>query len=249
MGKKNLIKFRNFVIDYNNIESAKQTIAEIFNELPYNFTSNKKKPFIIDGGSNIGLATLFFKEVYPNAEILCFEPDPNAFKMLQKNIAINQITGTTLVNSALSKQDGEVDFFGQIFVDSPDARGNSIINTWGTQRTISNTTKVKSAKLSYYINSEVDFLKLDIEGAEQQVLEDLEKENKLKFIKEMVIEFHESCKIQQVNDINILINLLSKHNFKVDVLKKNTENLLPEQISNWIKQIDPHLFTIQAIRL
>ena len=246
---KKQINFKSFTITYNNLESAEQTITEIFNDLPYQFTAINNPPFIIDAGSNIGIATLFFKENYPNAKILCFEPDPNAFQLLKTNITHNKITNTHLINAALSKEEGEINFFGQIFVDSPDARGNSILDSWGSQRTISNTTQVTSVKLSSYINSTVDFLKLDIEGAEQHVLEDLEQENKLAFIRAIAIEVHHSDKIKEMNDVNRITQLLSRNQFNLDVIEKNMDDVLPDQIKHWIKKIHPRFFAIRATKL
>lgn len=247
--EKKLLEFRGFSIAYNNLDSVKQTIDEIFVDNPYKFTSQNDVPFIIDAGSNIGIATLFFKALYRNAKVLCFEPDPNAFKMLHANIANNKIENTTLVNAALAREEGVIDLFGQIFVDLPDARGNSIIDTWGAQRAINNTTKVKSVKLSSYINSKVDFLKLDIEGAEQQVLEELEQENKLLLIQEIAMEVHQADKIKHINDLNVITSILNRNQFSIEVIERNTGDLLPEQIRNWQKQVDPHLFSIRAVRL
>lgn len=241
--------FKGYTIAYDNKVSVEQTLQEIFTDLPYHFTANNGSPFIIDAGSNIGIATLFFKELYPNSKILCFEPDPKAFQLLQENMTNNQIENVSLINAALSSKEGEIDFFGQILVDSPDARGNSIIDTWGLQRTISNTVKVKSVKLSSYINSEVDFLKIDTEGAEQQILEDLAQENKLSFIKEMAIEVHQSEKMKHFNDIDSISALLKNNKFDIEVIRKNTDELLPDEVKNWAKKINPILFNITAKKL
>ena len=241
--------FKQFRVYYNNLESARQTIDEILNERPYEFSSNKAQPFIIDAGSNIGIATLFFKERAPQAKILCFEPDPNAFKWLQKNIASNKLNGVTLVNAAVSGQEGEINFFGQISVKNPDARGNSIFEAWGHQRKVNNTIKVKAVKLSSYIHEEVDFLKIDIEGAEQQVLEDLETEKKLSFIKEMAIEVHMTDKMGGVNDAYVIANLLKRNHFSITINEINIKNVLPASVSHWAKEAHPRLFVIRATRL
>ena len=57
----------------------------------YHFESARKDPFIIDGGSNIGVSILYFKQLYPAARIIGFEPDPAVFKMLEENLAVNGI--------------------------------------------------------------------------------------------------------------------------------------------------------------
>jgi hypothetical protein len=50
--------------------------------------------------------------------------------------------------------------------------------------------KVKTVVLSDYLSSEIDFLKLDIEGMEMAVIEELAREGKLSQIREMAIEYH-----------------------------------------------------------
>ncbi len=45
-------------------------------------------------------------------------------------------------------------------------------------------------KLSEYINGEIDILKLDIEGSEGEVLEELASSGKLPLIKNIFIEYH-----------------------------------------------------------
>ena len=49
---------------------------------------------------------------------------------------------------------------------------------------------METVRLSHFINREVDLLKLDIEGAELMVLEDLAGNGKLSLIREMIIEYH-----------------------------------------------------------
>jgi hypothetical protein len=50
--------------------------------------------------------------------------------------------------------------------------------------------KVESVVLSKYITTTVDFLKLDTEGAETAIIQELHKQNKLRYIKKMAIEYH-----------------------------------------------------------
>ncbi|HEX4602645.1 MAG TPA: hypothetical protein VH724_01505, partial [Candidatus Angelobacter sp.] len=56
--------------------------SEIFARESYWFTSNKPNPVILDCGANIGMATLYFKWLYPLAQITAFEPDPTTFNAL-----------------------------------------------------------------------------------------------------------------------------------------------------------------------
>ena len=95
-------------------------------------------------------------------------------------------------------------------------------NAWnGTQSTIS--ISVKTEKLSRYINNHIDLLKMDIEGAEKEVLMELEKEDKLKYIKNIVIECHNSnvSDILKRNDFDISEKQDSREKSLIYILGKN----------------------------
>ena len=239
------IVFKNFTIFHNNEESAKQTLEEVFINKPYQFESHKINPYIIDAGSNIGIATLFFKSSYPAANIICFEPDPNAFKVLELNIKANQLKNVKLINAALNNKEGKVNFYGQISSKNSDARGNSIIQLWGDQRIINDGLSVNAVKLSSYINSEIDFLKLDIEGAEELVLTELG--DKLKYVRATAIEYHEAKGMEKINKIDRIKLLLEKYNFNYKITP-NDLSILPASVKNWSKNVEPALSTIQAYR-
>lgn len=240
------IKYKHFTIHYNNKEAAISTFNEIFDDKYYLIKTNRESPLIIDGGANIGIATIFFKDMYPQARIICFEPDPNAFQVLSKNVEVNNLTNVTLINAALAKDNGIIDFYGQIHSKEPDARGNSIVEAWGLQRAVSNTIQVEAVKLSSYINEPVDLLKLDIEGAEQQVLEEVQ--GKLHFVNQITLEIHQSDKIEAINCLDKILNILKHHHFKRELISKNSFDLLPVQVRDWANRIQPHLYSLKAVR-
>ena len=49
-------------------------LKEIFIENIYKQTL-REKPYIIDCGANIGMSVIYMKQLYPQAEIIAFEPD------------------------------------------------------------------------------------------------------------------------------------------------------------------------------
>jgi len=59
---------------------------DIFEQHSYRFRTNEQKPYIIDGGANVGLSVLYFKELYPRSQIVAFEPDDDIFSVLERNI-------------------------------------------------------------------------------------------------------------------------------------------------------------------
>ena len=175
-----------YQISFFNYRILNFLFQKIFLQNSYYFTCNTKTPFIIDAGSNIGMSVLYFKKLYPNSNILCFEPDPVTFRILNKNIKQNGLTNIKTINKAISSNEKPI-----IFYTNNDAPGHPCMSIISTR--INNQTKpitIPSAKLSSFINREVDFLKMDIEGAETDVIQELAQSKKINLIKQMIIEFH-----------------------------------------------------------
>ena len=65
-----------FRMRYLEAEWMRYLYREVFAEREYWFATDNPRPLILDCGSNIGMAILFFKSLYPDAEITAFEPAP-----------------------------------------------------------------------------------------------------------------------------------------------------------------------------
>ena len=64
---------------------------------------------IVDFGANIGLATLYFRDKFPGAEILTFEPDMDTFRILERNVKSHN--GIELFNAAIGLERGWMNFY------------------------------------------------------------------------------------------------------------------------------------------
>ncbi len=234
----------NFNAAYVNENVMAELYTSIFKDKIYDFNSDNPQPNIIDAGSNLGMAMLFFKNKYPLAKILCFEPDPYNFALLQKNIATNNLKNVVAIKAALAKKTGVIPFYGEAG-DASDVRGNSIIPLWGNQRNTSKITTVKAIKLSSYIKNKIDCLKMDIEGAEQQVLEELGE--KLKLIKILVMEVHEIQNNYFENNLQTICSILQNYNFDIEVQTIDNLSFLPDTTTNWVKKVNPKLSILKAI--
>lgn len=165
-------------ITYTDILSLYIEYKDIFCRLIYHFDSKKPNPCVVDGGGCIGMSVLYFKSVYPDARVICFEPDPEVFKVLKQNLISNNLDDVTLINAGLAKNEGVLSF------NSDNVDGGKIVqNNQGNM-------KIQTVRLSKYISGPVDFLKLNIEGQELAVLQEIEESGKLHNIIEMVIEYH-----------------------------------------------------------
>ena len=172
-------------VAFLNFSSLYYAYREIFVRENYFFRHGGPAPFILDCGANIGLATLYFKSLYPESQILAFEPDAQTFSVLQRNIAQNGLKGVVAHNCALWDSDGPIDFF----VDH--AQPGTLLMSANPGRMAGERTTAVGRRLSNFIgDKQVDFLKLDIEGAEERVLRELAQAGKLSQIRRMAIEYH-----------------------------------------------------------
>jgi FkbM family methyltransferase len=160
---------------------------EIFVRQYYYFRARNESPVILDCGANVGMASLYFKWLYPKSRVRAFEPDPTTFQLLQQNLNKNHLD-VEAYNCALWDEDGVLQFY----VDSTNP--GSLVMSANAFRSKAEPIKVMARRLSEFIDSPIDFLKLDVEGAEHRVLGDLVQAGKLKHIRQMVVEYHQEQK-------------------------------------------------------
>lgn len=175
------------------------SMKEIFIEEIYK-QALPDKPYIIDCGANIGLSVIYIKQLYPNATIKAFEPDDMNYDLLSKNINSFGYKDVSLKKEAVWINDGFLDF-------SSDGTMGSKIESTGHSV---NTKKVKAIRLKEEITKKIDFLKLDIEGAEFAVIKDI-KDN-LHNVRNLFLEYHGN--FSQNNELVELLTIVHETGFK-----------------------------------
>lgn len=145
---------------------------EVFVDGEYFFHADTARPCIVDCGSNIGLTVLYFKHLYPGAEVLAIEPQPDVFAVLKENVESNHLTGVSLVNSAVGKCASTAKLYSDA-TNPGDLRATISPEIADTRGQPLKEVMVSSQRLSQLLPARVDLLKMDIEGAELEVLEDL----------------------------------------------------------------------------
>lgn len=142
----------------------------------------------IDCGANIGVGLLYIKLMAPNARVTCFEPNPEAREVLEKNIAANGWGHSVTVHPyALAKKDGTAELYRD--QDAEKNSGASLSKYLGKKNFLV-SVPVRTVRLSDYIKGSVDLLKMDIEGAEFDVLEDLVERQRMTGISRIQLEYH-----------------------------------------------------------
>jgi FkbM family methyltransferase len=218
-------------VDFNSISLNTLLILyeEIFYKNEYYFKSTTKKPIIIDCGSNVGMSILYFKTLFKDSIIHSFEPDFYAFQTLVTNFS-NSID-VFLNNNALSNENKELNFYYN------NDHKSSLSMSLFKQRESKNCLNVKAIKLSDYIyqnNIEhIDFIKIDIEGAEIEVFKDLKESNLFKRIDKMCIEYHHKFPGEKSN-FSFVLSVLEEFGFEYqlygDLIPKNKENQFQDLI-------------------
>jgi FkbM family methyltransferase len=179
---------------------------EVFAEREYWFSTDHPRPVILDCGSNIGMAILFFKALYPDAEITAFEPAPWACSTIEETVRANGLSDVTLHNAALAEAEGTLELF-----HDPRHPGSAVMSVY-RERMPGDPVRVQAVRLSRYVTKPVDFLKLDVEGSELPVLRDLASSGAIGQIRQMVIEFHHHLS-PTVDNMSECLSILEQHGF------------------------------------
>ncbi len=171
--------FRGHTLYIHDRASFRLGKNELFKDEVYKFISSRPDPYIIDCGSNIGMSILYFKSLYPGSRILGFEADPHIFSFLEKNIRSFNLASVTVINKAVWDADDQVLSFL-----AEGGAGGRLQQKSGQFKYID----VMTARLKNYLNEDIEFLKIDIEGAEYKVIEDCF--DQLGLVKNLFIEYH-----------------------------------------------------------
>ena len=175
-----------------------------------------KEPYVLDCGTNIGLAIYYIKHYYPEAHIEGFEPWKTAFDCAVRNVERNGWKNVTIHHAAVG---GKEDVMQLTVVAENSLAGSlagrldEMIERKHWEKSVEN---VKVVKLSDYINRPVNFVKMDIEGLENEVIEEIKE--KLPNISQMFVEYHYGSSMKNNSLIEIL-KILSDAGFVYQISK------------------------------
>ncbi len=175
---------------------------ELYNKEIYKFNSKNDKPYIIDAGANVGLSVLYFKKLYPSAQIVAFEPDANVAKVLKYNIQSFGLESVQVINKALWNHVTTLKF------NEEGADGGRIaIEGDG------NLVEISTVRLQEFLDRRVDLLKIDIEGAETTVLQDCKEH--LNNVDRIFVEYHSFS--NQSQTLHEILKILNDAGFRYNI--------------------------------
>jgi FkbM family methyltransferase len=136
---------------------------------------------VVDLGANVGMASLFFKALSPNANVIAIEPDPENFSILKVNTEREICSGClTAIQAAVADIDGILSYqksrlaYSTKIID--DIKGPVV-------RCISLNTLIREHSLE-----KIDLVKIDIEGFEHRLFE--RNTEWLNLVQNIIIEIH-----------------------------------------------------------
>jgi len=174
------LRWRGLHFHYRTGTSDSHTAYECFLHGKRNAYASKHLPpesevrTIVDVGSNIGASILFWRHLYPRAQIYGFEPEPANFEILRKNT--EELRGVSIFNEALGDATGPM-----TLIHSPDPRNEGGWSLYqrgarGGEAKATLTAFRSEEKLRQLGIEQIDILKVDTEGAERAVLRGLGRE-------------------------------------------------------------------------
>lgn len=186
---------------------------------------------VIEAGANIGSETLLISKIIGNGRLYAFEPNPYTFERLKMNLQINELTNVEAHDIALGEQDGMIHFhiYPKNFCNS--GMSSKYMETSKTRK-----IDVVQKKLDSFVKEhgivKVDFIKMDIQGAEMDMIS-----GGLETIKrDKPTIFTEAC--EPYNDTKLLYRTLKDCGYKIYLIGESDTKLMESEASikdgNWL---------------
>ena len=201
------------VDDFINMTIREQEIIEHFNP--------KKNDTVVDVGAHLGRYSLISaKRVDKEGKVISIEANPLVLEKLKKNLELNQLTNTSSLNFAVFSEKTKIKLFFPT-----EGLKNTIYNTVISDRSVNSERfiEVNADTLDNILqekdikHEDVNWIKIDVEGAELEVLKGAT--NVLSKSKDiaLLIEIHNLG--DGKNLYNPIIDLLNNYNFKIEFEK------------------------------
>jgi FkbM family methyltransferase len=191
------------------------TIKEIWEDQCYTkYHIIKKDDIVVDIGANVGVFTLYALSL--GAMVYAFEPYPESFLILKRNLFENKFPEERIYNVAIDGVDGHIELgvpdSEELYTLGSVSSKINYVSPWKLDSPFKKyNVKVGIDAISFntlaekYVGQKIDFLKIDCEGAEYDILETADLEN----VKYIAVETHDCYPEEN------LISLLEKKKFVI----------------------------------
>ena len=198
--------FGDFQVFAHYSKALRKLYHTAFEKQIYAFQTESKAPVIIDAGANLGFNVLFWKSCWPDARIIAIEPSKKPAEILQKNVSENKLTQVTVHTKALWSERTTLSF-------NSNERVSGSVNL---EKKLPNQYEVETvpfAEILAEAGDHIDFLKIDIEGAEHHLLEEIRA--CLPKVQSLFIEYHGFISAPQ--NLSDYLKMLEENGFRYHV--------------------------------
>lgn len=198
-------------LDYHANADSLAVLREVFHDRAYaDYFPFYEQATVLDVGAHKGFFALFTAQhLGPASRIVCLEPAAANYRVLQANLAANQVHHVTTAEAGLAAASGTARLHG-------DRSWNASLSSPQAATRTSGATDVRVQTLEEALNehglAQVDFLKLDCEGAEYPVLFGADVRT-LARVRTISMEFHDTGDARYTG--LSLTRLLRRHGFHI----------------------------------
>lgn len=173
-------------------DADESVVAEIFKWREYRAAEGvirKARLPILDVGAHIGVFSLYASALNPSVKICALEPEKENFALLLRNISGNRLDNVRAVKAALAGKTGKREL--SLAADSINHRLRAAVGEDGAAEKYE---KVSAFSFADFLEAErldaVGLMKMDIEGGEYEVFENMAPEDFMR-IHALILEYHE----------------------------------------------------------
>ena len=194
----------------------------------------KEGDTFLDIGGGIGYYTVIASKIVGDkGKVIAFEPDPQYFKFIQKNLKENECDNVILFQKAVSNRTGKTKFY--LYDKIGRNRAEEVNYFLAGDFKVRDCVDVETVKLDELLDERIDFIKMDIEGSEYLALEGMKnligKNPQVK----MITELPDYKKLE-------FLNVLKEMGFKIYEVNTTTKKLelinSPEEFIEKTKGVD-----------
>lgn len=170
---------------------------------------------VVDAGANWGYFSLIAAALSgPGGRVVALEPDPRPFAALSSNVALNGFKHVEALRAAAADADGRVTLVG--YEDGEANRGVSRVAASQDDRASSRRFDVPALTIDSVTSSSaaVDLVKIDVEGAEDLVLQGMQAGLAARRYRAILLELHPGLLRARGVDPGSCIRMLHQHGYR-----------------------------------
>lgn len=162
---------------------------QVIQRREYELPVRRQPSFIVDAGANIGFASVFFANRYPNARILSLEPEKSNYEMLARNVA--PYPNIKAVRGALWSEITDLDVIDPGFGNWGFQVGTQNGSSSGDSHQTVHAFTIETILRDFGVEK-IDILKIDIEGSELEIFQTADRW--IDKVDSLVVELHEQLR-------------------------------------------------------